>query len=512
MIDNVAAKTLKSLIVNLLTSTAKNYFGTDSEIRKTTLPTLQAAYKEARAEEARKKERARKRKKFRSNLKKYLPKTVSCLRMLDASIKEIDLDTVTGLDLAQDKLDKTKAEIRDYVLGDVPSNLSEEYQSQYDEFMHYKKATRALIDETQVKLNLRLEEVSQASPREHLEKKIRSHKAVLVHSTSSYKKRIHALQTGEFERVGELISERQALLEERATPILVQTERGALDLQEAMTRIEAVREEIEEENEALFEPYIGALESLSESIDLETLAVFGMEKVSELREEVDRLNELAQLGIAIEIIGHELQSYDDLIGSGMRELPNKIIGSDAYLSIETGYEGLTDQLRFLSPLKLSGNKVQRDVTGDEIFQYLSKFFGQSFSKNDIEFSATDAFRSFVVYDQPSRLYPVFINLVNNSRYWVANHEIDGKKILLDVVGEAVVISDNGPGVDGSDISSLFTLFFSNKRHGGRGVGLYLCRANLTAGGHKIDYEPDTSSMPLSGANFLLEFRGAHYGE
>src|SRR5271157_2212655 len=34
-------------------------------------------------------------------------------------------------------------------------------------------------------------------------------------------------------------------------------------------------------------------------------------------------------------------------------------------------------------------------------------------------SHTDAFRKFRVFDQQSRLLPVFINLVNNSLYWLA---------------------------------------------------------------------------------------------
>lgn len=510
MMDNVAAKTLKSLVVNLLMETARNYFGTASDRRKKVLPKIQAAYKEAKAEEARKQELSRQRTKFRNCLDKYLPAIEKLHGTLGATFDAFKFDSEKTIDTAQGKLDKIKSLLQKYALEDVPANLSEKDKSRYSEFMLFRKDMLELVEQTQIKLNHHLEEISTSKPTEILKKKLEGHRDLLLQHTSRYKKRIHALQTSEFQRVAELISERQNLLDEKSTSLLVELERGDLQLQEALLNAERIREDIEQENAALFEPYIGALESLNESIDLEVLAVFGIEKVSSLTQEIDRLNELAQLGIAIEIIGHELQSYDDLIGSGIRNLPSNLIGTDAYLSIETGYEGLTDQLRFLSPLKLSGNKVQRDVTGNELHQYVLKFFGQSFSKNGIQFSATDAFKSFSVYDQPSRLYPVFINLVNNSRYWVANHAVAEKKIILDVVGDKVVVSDNGPGVSASDLESLFTLFFSKKRHGGRGVGLYLCRANLTAGGHKIEYQADTSDMPLDGANFVVEFRGAKY--
>ena len=141
-----------------------------------------------------------------------------------------------------------------------------------------------------------------------------------------------------------------------------------------------LKQRLDEENRELFVSYIVALESLKESIDLEHLATFGMEELSELRGELERLNSLAQLGIAVEIIGHELQSYDDIIGSGIRKLPEDIRQSDAVKDIEFGYEGLTDQLRFLSPLRLAGQKIQRWITGDEIYQYLSEFFKLTLSQ------------------------------------------------------------------------------------------------------------------------------------
>ena len=68
------------------------------------------------------------------------------------------------------------------------------------------------------------------------------------------------------------------------------------------------------------------------------------------------------------------------------------------------------------------------------------------------------------------------------------------------------------GIDSEDIDSLFSLFFTRKIQGGRGVGLYLCRANLTAGGHEIRYEPSTKNMPLDGANFLISFKGAEFDD
>ena len=198
---------------------------------------------------------------------------------------------------------------------------------------------------------------------------------------------------------------------------------------------------------------------------MEYLANVGSEEVNELETEIERLNSLAQLGIAVEIIGHELESYDDIIGSGIRRLPLEIIDSPAVRDIKIGYDGLTDQLRYLSPLKLSGQKVQRWITGEEIFNYVFEFFKISLKKSDIEFMPTEAFKRVKIYDQPSRLFPVFINLVNNSKYWLGLSQRAKRNIIFDIVGNEVVVSDNGPGVGEGNIENLFSLFFTTKLRG-----------------------------------------------
>ena len=286
-----------------------------------------------------------------------------------------------------------------------------------------------------------------------------------------------------------------------------QIEKERIELSDALALMDNARLQIDQENAEIFEAYIRALETLTESIDLEMLAISGMEENDELRTEVERLNSLAQLGIAVEILGHELQSYDDMVGQGIAHLPAEVQKSNAIAQIKMGHHGLTSQLKFLSPLKLSGQRIQKWITGQEIYEYLSDFFSDQLKNNKIKFKATENFKKIRIFDQPARLYPVFINLVNNSRYWLHTSASDEKEIRLDLIGEKVFISDNGPGVDELDIQKLFSLFFTRKLNGGRGVGLYLAKSNLAAAGHKIEYETDKNITPLNGANFVIEFKG-----
>jgi signal transduction histidine kinase len=77
-------------------------------------------------------------------------------------------------------------------------------------------------------------------------------------------------------------------------------------------------------------------------------------------------------------------------------------------------------------------------------------------------------------------------------------------------GLATSLPDDGAGVEKEDQKNLFTLFFTRKIWGGRGVGLYLCRANLASSGHIISYTADESLHLLSGANFIIDFKGAKH--
>lgn len=504
LLDNRAAKTLKEIVSAILMRSARLYFGSASDIREDMLPQVKASNKAARAADARNKLRQKQRKEFRGKLVTYAKELPALVAQLEDFAQDLRLPDEYAVSAAQDQVERFRERLEGYRLGAAPKNLG----SLDEPFTTYRESQRSagvLLTGVQEQIERAIELISPAKPRALLERQLARHAAQIHARILQWRKTVEALQRSEAQRIRDLVAERNKVFHAEALPLLARFDRSEISYAETSKMLECLKADVDEANEGLFGPYAGALESLRESIDLEGLAAFGMEELGDLRAELERLNGLAQLGIAVEIVGHELQSYDDIMGAALRRLPDEIRSSRAVKDIEFGYDGLTDQLRFLSPLRLAGQRIQRWITGREIRDYLAEFFKLGLARGDVTLEASDAFMETRVYDQQSRLFPVFINLVNNSLYWVSAAE-PPRRIVLDVVNGEVVVSDSGPGVDPEDVGSLFSLFFTRKARGGRGVGLYLSRANLAAGGHRIRYA-SPEGMPLGGANFAIAFRG-----
>lgn len=509
LLDNRAAKALKGLVSNILKQAARRYFGSASSVRQEVLPQIKETNKAERASEARNKLRQRQRKEFRKKLQaasRELPRFNQEMENFARSLAIKDESEITEV---QQRLEDFRDRAAEFRVPGAPKSLGP-LEETYTAYRDDMRTTGALLATIEAEIHQQIERISPTEPRVLLERQISRNAAQLHRRIQQWKRTIDDLQKAEFDRIRGLVDQRNKVFHAEATPLLARFDRGDLTFSEASKLLDRMKEDTDAANADLFVPYIGALESLKESIDLEHLATFGMDELADMRTELERLNGLAQLGIAVEIVGHELQDYDDIIGAGLRALPPEVRESRAAQDIAFGYDGLTDQLRFLSPLRLAGQRIQRWINGAEIADYLTEFFKPHFAKTRIAFETRSSFRSMRVYDQQSRLYPVFINLVNNSIYWVGTQSEGERRIILDIVGNEAVISDSGPGVDPEDVGSLFSLFFTRKARGGRGVGLYLARANLAAGGHKIRYETARAEMPLKGANFLIAFRGAEF--
>lgn len=511
LIDNRAAKALRDIVDHILKASARQYFGTDSEYRIDILPEVRESKDKLRAAENRKKLREKNRRSFGNLLKEQLNFLPALLEDLRTNVSHISIQSDQDVVAASELLADFRTRIPTRNIPGAPRSMPERQKNNYVTYQREASEARALFDELSTEVGDKIEAYSPSDPLSLLNDQADKAKRRFQADLRKWTAQVETLQKQEFSRVRELAESRRSAFDEEIQAAIQLFEVGRKPFPYASKLVTDSRDRLLAENNEIFEPYIRSLEALKDSIDLETLATSGMEDAADLRSELDRLNGLAQLGIAVELTGHDLQDFDDIISSGLKRLPKDIAESKAVRDIRLGYEGLTDQLRFLSPLRMAGTKIERWIDGKEIADYIRKFFAPVLARESISLETTEAFERFRVFDQPSRLYPVFINLINNSIYWLSTSKDGGdrRRILLNARKERVFVSDNGPGINDEDIDSLFKLFFTKRIQGGRGVGLYLSRANLKSGGHDIEYVKG-SDLPLSGANFAINFRGAEY--
>lgn len=511
-IDNKAAKVFRDLVENILIKTAYDHFGTDSDLQKQYLPEIKETRAREKAEEEHNKQRTARRKRFRANLRQLGSKQVALVGELEAladRIRDSSLTVEKEVMELRERWLGLKDRSKGFALGEAPRNLGT-LEEEYRQYRFNQRQVGELLNAVEQSLNAALEAVKPRVPREIAYSDLSSQAAFLQSRLRKWNKEVRDLLDAEQRRIAALYEERSKCYHARTLPLLDDVERERIPLMDVLKRLAEERDKADFENAEIFEPYIAALRSLQENIDLETLASYGMDVVDEMREEVGRLHSLAQLGITVEIIGHEIEGLELTISEGLDDLPEIAKQTSTFAAVKAAYEALADRLRFLSPLKLSGPKFKTTLSGAEILRYAKRFFGPSLESNGVSLDATDHFLRFSVYEQPSRIFPVFINLINNAAYWVRQRRSEEYRVLLDAVEGRVVVGDNGPGVDEQDLKHLFTLFFTRKVRGGRGVGLYLCRANLAAGGHTIQYATEDRFKVLPGANFIIDFKGAKY--
>jgi C4-dicarboxylate-specific signal transduction histidine kinase len=513
-IDNKAAKVFRDLVTNVLRTAARRYFGSDSDLRAQRVPEIEGENKRRQAEEAQKKVKLRKRREFRSNLEKNLPRLQLLLERLqslatmaeESSLPEDERELIA----LRQSLSELKAQRAELALGAPPKNLGS-LEKTYAEYRRASVNSADLLARLADSVSLSLERLRPQSGRDAAFAELSRNAAYIHARLRRWASSIREIYSSELKRLDELIDQRNKAYHAEMLPLLSRLEDGDLSLPATLDALESGRDGMDRENSTLFEAYISTLRNLQDSIDLDVLISASLDEVDDARVELARLNSLAQLGITVEIVGHEIEGLEEAVSRGFDSLPLDIKSSRKIQNIIESHHALVDKLRFLSPLKLSGERTKAWIDGAHIVGYIAEFLGATISAKAIDFSFSSAFEKFAVFDQASRILPVFVNLVNNATYWVDQSGADVGRIRLDVVDGAVIVADNGPGVAAEDVRQLFTLFFTRKIRSGRGVGLYLCRSNLAAGGHTISYITDPTKKILPGANFSIEFKGAKYG-
>ncbi len=503
LIENAASRELRNLLVMLLEFTARKFFGTDAEHRKQFVDEINAYNKAAAAADKQaSRGRLRALNDHLTNQSDNLDNALKEVGLLESELERVresdDIDAVLAL---APRIEKSKQQRSDFRPPPRPAKLGRA-EAAYRSFRDRYNMYLAAVDSASSRWADAADKSGARNPTAVAKSAFGRHQKFLTDDINRRMVEIRSLFTSESARLEKRSYEDRSEFYKLAAPLLADLEAGKSELRAVLASFEQIRETHHQRTAQFYGGYLSALRQLAAGIDLDAAASWSSEQRGELEERVEQLTALAQLGVTVEIIGHELESLDAEVGRNLRRLPQETRDSDAYRLAFTAQQALVNRLRFLTPLRLSGPQLKDVITGDGLSRYLASFFQSIFVSESIKFDVSSAFRNMRLTDFSHRIYPVFINLINNAVYWLK--QVDNRRISLDVIGDSVCVADSGPGVDPDDQQHLFELFFS-RRVEGRGVGLYLCRANLAASGHTINFQ--NGGPCLSGANFLIHFRG-----
>lgn len=209
-----------------------------------------------------------------------------------------------------------------------------------------------------------------------------------------------------------------------------------------------------------------------------------------LRERSEADLELTQLGMALHVVNHEFESSIKAVRAGLRRLKS-------WADVNEDLQGLHDELRasfdhidgylsLFTPLQRRLYRQEIDISGADIAKFLQDLFGRRLERHGIEIQPSRGFLRQKIKGYPSSFYPVFVNLVDNSIFWLKDRP-QPRLIRLDINGEAMVVADNGPGIPSRDREAIFELGFTRKP-GGRGLGLHISREVLRKAGYSLDIQ------------------------
>ena len=211
-----------------------------------------------------------------------------------------------------------------------------------------------------------------------------------------------------------------------------------------------------------------------------------------LEEEAEVDSQLAQLGMAIEIINHEFSGTIRAVRTNIRKLKawadvNTNL-SELYEGIRTNFDHLDGYLTLFTPLQRRLYRKAVEIRGAEIYDFLSELFRARLERHAISLTRTNPFARATLVGFPSSFYPVFVNLVDNAIFWLSQQNPERERsIRLDERDGSLLVRDTGPGIGARDREAIFEYGFTRKP-GGRGLGLHIGRESLRRVGFDLTLE------------------------
>lgn len=513
-INNVAYKEFKADLEAFFIDLAKKFFGTDAEFnyKENQKSDIEKASKSAKEEHE--KEKAL-RKEFAKKLKEYpelLDATIHNYQKLIDELKMKQQDSVLlyeDIDFILKQIEECKLKIRKLSL-DKPVRFSlteNQKKSLYTYQEKFHSFTEKGISESQSVINNARTKMEDFELFKELEAKYHQYR---VHISNIFDEAISSLSLS-VNKLKEKISEEKSSvflkeIDEKYTSIKPRNI-NRLDILSGLTLLDNIYQDLIDKAHKRISPFLQHLDRISLDVDEEALTGYYKIRYEEIEKRWTQTKELAQMGIAIEIIDHQFNALYSQVAYAIMQIKNYLPNDEKtlrhYQSLKTSFEHLEDKYKLMSPLYRTTGKIRKNISGKFIKEYLCSFFYRQFDELSIVLQSTFEFdnASFTTYE--SILLPAFVNIIHNAIYWLKSSE--NKQIVLDFVeGTKILIINSGKPIDDFYLEDIFKLFYSQKPNG-RGIGLYIAKETLMEVGYDLFAASNKSDYNrLQGACFVID--------
>lgn len=238
-------------------------------------------------------------------------------------------------------------------------------------------------------------------------------------------------------------------------------------------------------------------------------------KITSLEEEIESLWELAALGMATELLSHEISHIvsdlyrrsklvDDFTKANPSLRRLEIVSFIEH--VRGSASGLRKQVSHIAPSMRYVREERREILVEPFLKDLQSYHQERLNDSKIKLIYTSKGPSSPINANRGRLIQVIDNLILNAEYWlkvkVKNNANWDPIIEIESEGSKIRIWDNGDGVDPEIESRIFQPFITTKPKGeGRGLGLYVCERFLESIDGTIQLLPNRNPQ---GRRYIFE--------
>ena len=179
---------------------------------------------------------------------------------------------------------------------------------------------------------------------------------------------------------------------------------------------------------------------------------------------------LAGVGLSVETTSHDIMAVlhralialDNLISESQKTgTLSKALISDELLSLRGMLSFVETQLKDIQLLFKSSKQRRKNVPVKDILDKVQKLFSSSFKKENISVEVVAIGQPLTAKTTDAVLLQLFINLFDNSIYWLRSKTSGKRQIEIRLDGDdyQLVFADNGPGIKADDAPYIFEPFF-----------------------------------------------------